>query len=247
MKHIQKFEDIKIVNSSDLGDSWSPRDLLDKNQKPHIEIDIDSKRASNVEALLEYYDIKMSISGKRNYLTERDLLFNSEKDYVEYRVILNKILTLDDYIENETNCTMQEFEESDDYTDEEKEEIIKGYDNIEYKDDDVQFSVFIPVNITNLHQKNQLALIQATNYLIMLNEHIPETFKGIDYMEAISDYGKEFGKILTKKEIEITNQNLDIASKMSYRIYKDSKFFSALKDVIGGRTMEKLIQDWIKL
>jgi hypothetical protein len=68
------------------------------------------------------------------------------------------------------------------------------------------------------------------------------------YKSICEDLFKEdvelFKSVLEESGITINNDNIDYLSDISYRLYKDSKFFMSLEDHLGQGSYEQFIRDF---
>lgn len=244
MKHLKSFEEkkknlMKIVKSSELGNSWSVDNILNKDKEKHLtgtkKLDLDL--GQKVIDLLAEYNLFISGVGSDDSCTKRFGLLEPEKKFKEYRVSLGIKQSYEDWYEynytGEEDITEEELQE--------KYEIYKPDD-----DNKMNWSVFLPTSIKN-HELERSAMADSTEYLKLLNDTYPNMFKShLEYYSAINE-SDNFKKFINKKGIKITNDNIEDVSTISYRLYKDSKVFGEFREEIGDNETENLISEWLVL
>jgi len=84
-------------------------------------------------------------------------------------------------------------------------------------------------------------------HLILFYLTMPEMFKEyLDPRTVLSDNVSGFKTFINRKKIKITNDNVEDVPTIEYRLYKDSKFFGRLRDVIGDYDAKELINRWLE-
>jgi hypothetical protein len=244
---INKFnEEIKTTNFSDL-EEWSVPDPVKKkiySGKKILNLELGSK----VIELLHEYDLGIKSVDTGKWLNHQQLLLPDENNLKEYRVHIGKRPSFDTFIDN------YEYENDVDYKKlslEEQEKLREMYDEddslmeSEYVTD-VEFSVFLPSNIKQ--NINEAAMSDASIYLKLLNNSIPDIIHHyVDNDVFLSDT-KEVINFINLKKIEITNKNLEFVKTISYRLHKDSKVFAAFEELIDDKNdKDNLFNDWLKL
>ena len=68
----------------------------------------------------------------------------------------------------------------------------------------------------------------------------------LDPRTVLSDNVSGFKTFINRKKIKITNDNVEDVPTIEYRLYKDSKFFGRLRDVIGDYDAKELINRWLE-
>jgi len=97
----------------------------------------------------------------------------------------------------------------------------------------------------SLNSEEDILLIyeSAYYYMIFLHNHCKKA-----YEEHCEDIFKDdldiFKDVLEGLDLQINNDNLEKISEISYRIYKDSKFFYELKDHLGNGSYDQFIRDF---
>jgi len=231
---VNKFnEEINTVNFSDL-ENWDIKKDRVYTGTKNLNLDIGQK----VFNLLEEYGLLAEV-GPGNFLTRQNSVLASEKQFREYRVHLSKIKPFNEYLDDEG------IDDFDKLSKKEKIRIQKEYESRKiYGDTNLEFSVFLPSDIKSYDITNS-ALYDASNYLLVLSDCIPELFKGIED-NVLIDNTKGFKCFLNKKDLKITNDNIEDVPAINYRIYKDSKFFGELINEWDGNETA-LINDWLNL
>lgn len=223
MKHLEKFS---IVNSSDM-ENWS----LDNNDKSkytgtkNLNTNLGAKM---IEVFNDYGFFVMGV-GPGDFLNSYKITLDPEKNLREYRVKLG------------LNDTWENFLESNGYTQEEFDDLdIKEQQQLENEfneqgdiaDGNLEFSVFLPNGVKD----EKSAFADAFEYLKLVQNSIPEMYINPTLDEprdggVLSEFPDEFKKFINNKGIKITNDNVEEVNTINYRLYKDSKFFSNLKEV----------------
>lgn len=231
---------LDTVKFSELDGEWSKPG--DKRKYTGIK-DLDSSVGEKVLEMLKTHGLSIECA-KGDYLNKQDLLLKDEDKFVEYRVRLVRIIPWDDFLENEGYYTEKEFEE---LSDDEQLKLVDEYEENSTDDSgDMEFSVFLPVDTPN-HELKYLALSDATNYLNVLNTSIPAVTKGGLNYNIFGEYPEETTKFINDKNIRINNKNLPIVNKISYRLYRDSKFFGNVEYEFNVAFLNDLINDWLKI
>jgi hypothetical protein len=253
MKHLKTYEDkIKTVKFSELGDTWSPNDILNKEKDAKFtgKKDFDLKLGQKVKDLLLEYRIGVLTVGPGDWLHKQDIILEPEKVFKENRVELGVVPSFENFIEN-NDMFIEDYEN---ISVEEKEKWHEKYEDEvkpeEANHSNLAFSVFLPLNIQGATNKELCALCDATKYLKLLNDIIPDYVKDGSIIENIlNDKTESFKKFINEKGIKITNDNIEDVPTINYRIYKDTKFLAELESVCGDYDISyrKLIADWLEL
>lgn len=238
-KNFYKFisEDIKTVNYSDIETWKEPKDRSYATGTKNIDIKLGSK----VLEMLEEHGLTVTSYDKGDFLRSHKILIADEPSFIEYRVRLGKLIYWDDFLEN-NGYTVEEF---DKLSKKEKKSLEDNYADERIDDDgEMEFSVFLPLTIkTNIIEA---ALSDASNYLKILHKTYPDVIKGYVENSFLSDTTETINFINAHK-IKITNKNLDDVATISYRLYKDSKFFGAVSNIFDDNFCKDLFDDWLKL
>jgi len=239
---VNKFnEEIKTIKSSEM-EGWSGSKKITYSGSKKI----DSQLGSKVLDLLHEYGLGVVSVETGEWLKRSELLLPDEINFQEYRVQIGKKQDWKDFIDNyeDENDDI----EYDDLTEEEQEKIDDIYNNLPYEvdeHDEIEFSVFLPSNVQNLEEA---AMSDASTYLKLLkNSGLDSILKGHCEYQIFFDYPTEVSNFINGKRIIITNKNLEIIKTISYRLYKDSKVFTAFEYNIGESETRNLITDWLKL
>jgi len=244
MKNIKKWSDIneednfkgtfRTVNYKDL-DTWSPK-LLNNEEKITGKKHFDLNIAQKVLDLFENYRLYVSVS-PGDFCKRNDILLVPEKDFKEYRVYLQTKVSFDEFIDNEYGETPE---------DKTSDELQNEYENYSLDDlkNEVNWSVFLPKNPNNLELK---AMYDSSIYLYTLSKSYSEVMTyQLDRYEALERDGDAFKKFINKKQIKITNKNIEDVTSISYRLYKDSNAFDALKDYLE-QDYNQFIKEWLEI
>lgn len=257
MKHLKSYEDkkkeskLKTVKFSEIGDSWRPEDIIGKEEREAKftgKKNFDLNKGQKVKDMLLKYRIGIISVGPGDWLHRQQIVLKPEEVFKEYRVELGIVPTFETFIEN-NDMFIEDYENM---SEEEQLEWTEKYEN-EAKPEEsgyrtFEFSVFFPLNLSQ--DKELCALCDATNYLKLLNEVVPNDVKnGNIEDDCLRNETKGFKKFLNVKEIDISNDNIEDIPNINYRIYKDTKFLGYLKDVCEENSINynKLINDWLKL
>ena len=243
MKYLKKFEKegkLKTVKWSELGDSWSVRDIMDKEHDPKIftgKKKLDTKLGQKVIDLLAEYNLYIVGAGKKNYLTDSGLVLPPEKKFKEYRITIERKYSIEEWLDYEG--LEEEYKEDS----KKIKSQYETYISTSGERDEVSWSVFLPLNTTEIEAS---AMADSTDYLRLISETYPDMFDNVlDYGEAIQESDK-FKKFINKKKIQITNDNIEIISKISDRLRKDSKVFPYIKE-LGVENIQELVSKWLKI
>ena len=109
------------------------------------------------------------------------------------------------------------------------------------------FSIFLRDHDRHLSVKKEADLLYiydaAYHYMSFLVSCCPDVYK--QYCEDIFKEDLDtFKNILEFLDIQITNENLDRIWELSYRFYRDSKFFYELRDFMHDGTYDQFIRDF---
>jgi len=96
-------------------------------------------------------------------------------------------------------------------------------DNFNYN---ISWSVFLPI-ITNNNELLLNAIADSSEYLKILYKSFPNIINGVlfDYNDPFFYNINNIKKFLNLKNINITNNNIELIVNINNRIYKDSKVF----------------------
>jgi len=252
-KHIKKFndikqtnEDMKFVNKKDM-DNWS----VTHNQVKKI-----GKKSFNMELAKNVHDYLLSQNidievGRGHFLTDKNgkeyMTFLEEKDLYEYRVKLLFRQDIDDF--------EYDYKEENDIDDnkvlkgEEREKMLVAYENSPFIDIDegMEFSVFLPSQVGTAEVDLKLyAISDAMEYFhIYYNSfYYNDNMDSLSHVDdSIVNNVEGYKKYINQRGFKISNQNIEIVPEISYRIYKDSKFFANFLGEYKGadRILEHLI------
>lgn len=238
---INKFnEDMRIVNSSDMED-WSTTKKVVYTGTKKLDLQLGSK----VVDLLQEYGLGIVTVTTSDWMHKQELVLPDESNLQEYRVQLGTKQDWKDFLDDYEMENEIEYEES---SEEEKEKINEIYNELPYetdRHDRMEFSVFLPANTQNLENA---AMSDASSYLKLLkNSKLDSIIKGHCEYQVFFDYPSEVTNFINGKKIKVTNKNLEIVKTVSYRLYKDSKVFTAFEDNIGKYETKELMKDWLNL
>lgn len=233
---------IKLVKHSDL-DNWkSPEDMSHITGTKKLDRDLGYK----VYEMLNEHGLTVFCS-IGDYLKRNKLLIADESTFVEYRVRFAKIIPWNDFLDNNGI----EEDEYDDLSVEEQTKLTDEYKGGKNTDDDgdMEFSVFLPLDVKSKGENEitYLALSDASNYLKVLNNSIPEVIRGSLNYNVFMEYPEETTTFINNKGIKISNKNLPKVADISNRLYRDSKFFGKIEYEFDKHFLNELISDWLKL
>lgn len=225
MKRLKKFEDIKSINSSEFDGNWDIGSAINK-QKYIGKKNLDLKKGAKFEKILNENRIFIDSIGKGKFLTNNKIVLPPEKDFQEFRVTLGTKRTLENFIDYEYSYSLEDYEELDF---DEQEKIDKEFSNIEIDTDiaRMEFSVFLPLGLKNI---THAALADALEYMKLIKNSIPNMLNGDIIENSLIHDIDNFKKFINNKKIKITNENIELAPLVNYRLYKDSKFFYEFKE-----------------
>lgn len=111
------------------------------------------------------------------------------------------------------------------------------------------FSIFLRDENRHLSLQKESDVLEIYEsvywYLSFLNICCEDVYKCTNKCEDIFKYDIDnFKSILEELDLHITNKNLERIQQISYRLYKDSKFFYELKEHLGKGTYEQFIRDF---
>lgn len=240
---IRRFNESKmdVVNSKDMK-NWDPKQFY-KQAKTGSK-NIDENLGKKVELLLEKYDLVAKIGGKstyrKNYINTQDLCFPDETNLNEHRICLYSMISFEDWCDNNGY-------DIDDMSEDEIDDLEEKYSKelpVDDYEDNYEFSVFLPENVNDVVYAG---LFDASMYLKFLNNSVTDAIKGmLEYHTVYNEQSDELKDALDIKNISITNKNIEILPRISYRFYKDSKFFYDIYNGLGKDYLQ-LFRDWLNL
>ena len=250
MKYIKTFEDKKmdLVNYKDLR-AWDIKRTKNKNTK----IGKKDFNINEAELILEFINklgIGVSVSSG-NYIANNYLLLVDEGTFEEWRV---ELTIKPDYDEFVYDYLIENELEEEELTDKQREVMDSEYNKLEWIpiDDNVEFSVFLPVEVGNKDEDTirLCAIADGFEYFKILYKSFCK--KG-DMRELINDNGNslrwetdKLKEYLKLRNIKITNDNLEVAVTADNRIYKDGKFFSNFGDLEKSKEIFNFLVSLIK-
>lgn len=203
--------------------------------------------------LFRKYGLDVLNFNARNYLVP-DNLFPNERDHFEVRVVLGRLCDMD-WFKSQYDCTTaKQYIEM--YKSEPDVDFIKDLDRAKKKkhvmDTDgrsLEFSVFTKKfdgedddtgMMLSISSKDDIlyAFEQAYCYMKFLMDTMPKIYKkalSTEYMSAFLDETNEFKAVLEQTGVKITNSNIEYIPDLSYRLYRDSKFFYELSEQLGDK------------
>lgn len=167
-----------------------------------------------------------------------------EKSFTEYRVYFKRYENFEQYLMRIESKSPEDFVEE--YGEDTLAEYKEEFENKESDDFDYlkQFSVFLP-NGSNTVQD---ALYDASQYLVLLNNTIPDVIIGgiDDRYDALLDEEYDLGKFLKQRLILIHNNNINKLPNIAYRIYEDSKWFRTFREEFESTYKDFFIK-WLEI
>lgn len=243
MKHLNLYEDMKTVKSSEM-ENWSVANNKEKKVYSGNK-EFNYKLGSEVIDLLAEYGLGISSVGIGNWLEKSGLLLADEKIFKEYRVNIGKKQGWDYFIEDYEDENDVKY---DKLSKKAQEKIDDIYNNLPYESDpDIEFSVFLPNNVDHI---NEAAMSDASVYLKLLVDSGFGLYSGGDFDEYDVFYHSPVPtkQFLNGKKIVINNNNLEDLVEVSYRLYKDGKVFDSFKELLDGEhTAKEFFNDWLNL
>ncbi len=237
-----------LVNYKDLR-TWDIKRTKAKNTK----IGKKDFNINEAELILEFINklgIGVSVSSG-NYIANNYLLLVDEGNFEEWRV---ELTIKPDYDEFVYDYLIENELEEEELTDKQREVMDSEYNKLEWNtiDDNVEFSVFLPVEIGSKDEDTirLCAIADGFEYFKILYKSFCK--KGY-IRELINDNGnslrRETDKLkeyLKLRNIKITNDNLEVAVTADTRIYKDGKFISNFADLKESKEIFNFLVSLIK-
>jgi len=202
--------------------------------------------AKVIELLAEYNLGIMSIDDE-DWCKSYGVLMPGEQNYKEYRVNIGRIPPWEDFWDEYCYENDTDLDGYDDLPDDEQEkikEIFLKQKPKEFSNYQIVFSVFLPKKVDNL---KEAAMADASSYLRLLYEsNLTTVTNGGSEYSVFDGNADEVIDFINRKHIIITNKNLKDVRTISYRLYKDSKAFSAFELNMGGE-FKQFFNEWEKL
>lgn len=215
-----------------------------------------SREALLTEKLFKKYKLKIKEFSYRGYISD-DQKFPGEVGSLEVRISLGEIRDkewLKDWYGYDSlktyNSNLDNYSQDKNSLEDFKEDLKKVENEIPFiVDEQLEFSIFKRIENTNLNIKNDiiisLAYESAFYYMNFLVGTMPQTYnKSLEYLSSYTEYIDEFKEVLEQSGVSINNTNIELIQSLSYRLYKDSKFFYELKEHLGKGTYESFIEDF---
>jgi hypothetical protein len=239
MKYIDTFENkISTISSKDLVDSWT----IDKKvyKKGNNLSTNDLKTVDDIVAILSKYGLQLKVNSE-NYLLSKNmnLSLNFEKGFKEYRVYVYHTVSFEEYVEND-GLSVETLSE------EESKEYASYYDSyLNDLDTDAIFSVFLSPNNKNILEN---AIINALSYLNLIYKSFIDVIihEWVDN-NLFREYTEQFITFINSINFKVNNKNLSDIVDIEYRLYKDSKFFIELREMIGDSNFRNLINELLAI
>lgn len=226
MKKVKKFEDMKVVKSTDLSDSWSVDDILSDKKQFNGKKKLNLENGEKFEKILNDNRIFISNVSKGDWIKKSNLELPVEVSFIEYRVLLGVKQTFEEFLDYYHSADIDEYNE---LSVEEQDKLDNEFDELEIDDDhNAEFSVFLPSNVENI---KHAALADGLEYLRLVSKSIPDMYERPTLDDPLLGDTEEVKKFINGKKLKITNNNLELAVVINYRLYKDSKFFDYFKDM----------------
>ena len=237
-----KIENLILKNSSEI-DSWEPSEIIEKDKIYSGTKKLDLKLGQKVIELFESNNLSIVVS-HGDYLKKTGLILEHEEIFREYRVNISRTGTLEEYIDWEYG-SIENSEKKED-------ELQKEYDRWDgaVQSTKIEWSVFLPSGISN-NALNASAMSDSSTYLRILNKGYESLLKGsiLDYNNALNEYPEGFKNYLSKKDIKITNKNIEIVTDITSRLYRDSKVFYYFKELFDSHNINisNFFKEWLNL
>jgi len=187
------------------------------------------------------------------WMKQQKLLLDDEKKLKEFRVKLGKYYSKEKFQDDWGDF----LDENDDENNSYKDDIIEDKNKIgtiEETDNNVEFSVFLPD--TKFRDKNDekydlfvaACMTAASAYFKTLKLSLTDVYKlpPINRNNALWE-PELLGKFLNYHMTLVDNQNLKKATNGIYRLYKDSKFFYELEELLNKTDYEWLMNEFSKI
>lgn len=189
------------------------------------------------------FDIKIE-----QYISKTSaLILSKEEKKKEFRIELGKIYTLEN-LEDDYGCTSIEELGSPTLEKDFKKDLNKIGKVIEndYRQSPI-YSVFLEESYINDPDLELICLGLGLSYYQKIIKLFGDE-KDImfdEYMTAYLEHIEEFKDALYGADVFISNHNIELIEKFSYRLYKDGKFFYELKRLLddSNYAYSNLMQD----
>jgi len=246
---VKKFtEEIQTKNFSDM-ENWTPGFSGEKKVTYTGNKKIDYELGSKVIDLLSEYELGIMTIGPGKWLHGQGLVLPDETNFQEYRVNICK-KDWDNFIENYNDENDIKY---DDLSEDELEKVQDIYNKLPYNEntsygrETIEFSVFLPNNVTNI---NSASMSDASTYLKLLSDSGFRLFGGdFDEYDIFYHEVEPTKKFINSKKIKISNNNLEIINTISHRLHKDGKVFDTFKELLNDSesTAKQLFNEWLNL
>jgi hypothetical protein len=210
------------------------------------------------EKLFKKYKLKIKEFSYHGYICDNER-FPNEKKFREVRVELGQIHDKEHLKDmygcdslNTYNSNLDNYYRDKNSLKYFKEDLKKVENEIPYKvDNNLEFSFFIKyeedliLSIDNMNYVYQ-AYESAFFYMSFLMSTMSQVYneKRFDYLSAFIEFTDSYKDVLSYIDLNITNNNIEDVQSISYRLYKDYKFFYELREYLREGTYEQFIYDF---
>lgn len=209
--------------------------------------------AKKTRELFRKYGLDVHSFEVRSFLSP-NYLFPQEEKFKEVRVHLGAICDKDWLRDQYDVITVEEYKNrfSHEHLKDFKKDLKKAEEkNIREISESLTFSVFIKKEDFNhlsiKKEEDILFVYESAFYYMQFLNYVPKVYEAIYDDDVFPSDIESFVEILNCQGIEVTNDNLEVIPKVSYRLYKDSKFFYELSEFLGDRVKEKFINEFLDL
>lgn len=209
--------------------------------------------AKKTRELFRKYGLDVHSFEVRSFLSP-NYLFPQEEKFKEVRVHLGAICDEDWLRDQYEVITVEEYKNrfSHEHLKDFKKDLKKAEEkNIREISESLTFSVFIKKEDFNhlsiKKEEDILFVYESAFYYMQFLKYVPKVYEAIYDDDVFPSDIESFVEILNCQGIEVTNDNLEVIPKVSYRLYKDSKFFYELSEFLGDRVKEKFINEFLDL
>jgi len=194
---------------------------------------------------------------------DESMMFPFEQGLNEIRLTLGRVYTIENLIDEYNSDNLEEVKNDwptmtdkniKDFNDN-KEIALKEKTII--SNEKATFSVFVEEEGSDIFKISKDPELEEEYFNYCMGKaynyysNILMTFNDLNcfdkYHTAFTDEIDDFKTLLINEQVEINNDNLEIANMLSNRLYKDGKFFYELEELIGrckdGYTYNEFIKD----
>lgn len=217
-----------------------------------------SREALLTEKLFKKYKLKIKEFSYGGYICDNER-FPNEKKFREVRVELGQIHGKEHLKDMHGYDSLKNYNSNlDNYSRDKnslkyfKEDLKKVENEIPYKiDNNLEFSFFVKYeedSILSINNKEYIHSVyeSAFFYMSFLMSTMPQVYneKRFDHLSAFIEFTDSYKDVLSYIDLNITNDNIEDVQSISYRLYKDYKFFYELREHLRDGKYEQFIYDF---